>query len=53
MDREISEHVGQKIRAEWLKWRLFSGVLCDWHIQGKLKEKNFRTAIRPVMTYGA
>ena len=36
-----------------LKWRQASGVLCDRRVPQKLKDKFYRTAIRPAMLYGA
>ena len=51
-DGEIEEDVEHRIRATWLKWRFASGVLCDWNIPTRLKEKIYRTAIKPAMTDG-
>jgi hypothetical protein len=42
-----------RIKANWLKWRQASGVLCDPKVPLKLKGKFYRTAIRPDMLYGA
>jgi Reverse transcriptase (RNA-dependent DNA polymerase) len=50
---EIDEDVSHKIRAGWIKWRQTSGVLCDDKVLNKLKDKFYRTAIRPAMMYGA
>jgi Reverse transcriptase (RNA-dependent DNA polymerase) len=50
---EIDEDVNHRIRAEWVKWRQASGVLCDKKVPNKLKGKFYRTAIRPAMMYGA
>ena len=36
-----------------MKWRQASGVLCDKRVPQKLKDKFYRTAIRPAMLYGA
>ncbi|KAJ4774896.1 Craniofacial development protein 2 [Rhynchospora pubera] len=52
-DGEIDEDVSHRIRAGWVKWRQASGVLCDKKVPQKLKGKFYRTAIRPVMLYGA
>ena len=52
-DGEIDEDVSHRIRAEWVKWRQTSSVLCDRKVPQKLKGKFYRTAIRPVMLYGA
>jgi hypothetical protein len=52
-DGEIDEDVSYRIRAGWVKWRQTSGVLCDRKVPQKLKDKFYRTAIRPAMLYGA
>jgi hypothetical protein len=52
-DGDIDEDVSHRIKASWLKWRQASGVLCDSRLPLKLKEKFYRTAIRPAMLYGA
>jgi hypothetical protein len=52
-DGEIDEDVSHRIRTEWVKWRQASGVLCDKKVPNKLKDKFYRTAIRPAMMYGA
>jgi hypothetical protein len=44
--------VSHRIRTEWVKWRQTSGVLCD-KVPNKLKDKFYRTVIRPVMMYDA
>ena len=36
-----------------MKWRHISGVLCDKRVPQKLKDKFYRTTIRPAMLYGA
>jgi hypothetical protein len=50
---DIDEDVSHRIKAGWLKWRQAAGVLCDPRVPHKLKDKFFRTAIRPAMLYGA
>jgi Reverse transcriptase (RNA-dependent DNA polymerase) len=49
---EIDEDVSHIIRARWIKWRQTSGVLCDKKVPNKLKDKFYRTVIRPAMLYG-
>jgi hypothetical protein len=51
--REIDEDVSHIIRAGWVKWRQASDVLCDKNVPNKLKDKFYKTAIRPVIMYGA
>lgn len=36
-----------------MKWRQASGILCDKKVPQKLKDKFYRTAVRPAMLYGA
>jgi hypothetical protein len=51
-DVDIDEDLSHRIKASWLKWRQVSGVLCDHRVPLKLKDKFYRTAIRPTMLYG-
>ena len=43
--------VNNKIRSEWLKWKEVSGVMWDRKMPVELKDKVFKTIIRPAMTY--
>jgi hypothetical protein len=52
-DGDIDEDVSHRIKADWLKWRQASVVLCDPRVPPKLKGKFYRTAIQPIMLYGA
>jgi hypothetical protein len=52
-DRGIDENISHRIRAKWVKWRQAYGILCDTKIPNKLKDKFYRTAIRPAMMYDA
>jgi hypothetical protein len=52
-DGDIDEDLSHRIKADWLKWRQASSVLCDPSVPLKLKGKFYRTAIRPAMLYGA
>jgi hypothetical protein len=51
-NEDIDEDVSHKIKVGWLKWRQGSSVLCDPRVPLKLKDKFYRTAIRPEMLYG-
>jgi hypothetical protein len=46
---DIDKDVSHRIKAGWLKWRQASDVLYDPRVSLKLKDKFYRTAIRPVM----
>jgi hypothetical protein len=52
-DEDIDEDLSHRIKADWLKWRQDSDVLCDPRVPLKLKDKFYRTAIRPTMLYRA
>jgi hypothetical protein len=52
-DGDIDEDVSHRIKVGWLKWCQAFGVLCDPRVPLKLKDKFYRTAIRPTMLYGA
>ncbi|XP_070035700.1 uncharacterized protein [Nicotiana tomentosiformis] len=52
-DGEIDEDVTYRIRVEWMKWRLASGILCDKNVPPKLKGKFYRAVVRPAMLYWA
>ena len=50
-DGDIEDDVEHWITAEWLKWRLTSGVLCDRHIPTRLKEEFCKIVIRLASDY--
>jgi hypothetical protein len=52
-DGDIDEDLSHRIKTGWLKWRQASGVLCDPRVLLKIKDKFYRTTIRPTMLYGA
>jgi hypothetical protein len=52
-DGNIDEDVRHRILVDWLKWCQAFSILCDKRVPQKLKGKFYRTAIRPVMLYGA
>ena len=45
--------VNNRIRIGWMKWKEVSGVMCDRKMHVELKDKVFKTIIRPAMTYGS
>lgn len=36
----------------WLKWRRATRVICDVKMSNKVKDKLYRTVVRPVMLHG-
>jgi hypothetical protein len=51
-DGDIDEDVRHRIKAGWMKWHQTSGILYDKTVPHKLKDKFYRMAVRPTMTYG-
>ena len=45
--------VNNRVNIAWSKWRETTGVMCDRNIPTKLKDKVYKTAIKPAMVYGA
>ena len=45
-----NKYVSNRIRAGWNRWREMSCVICDKKVPEVLKNKIYRTAIRPAMT---
>ena len=45
--------VDNRIRIGWMKWNEVSGVMCDRKMPVELKDRVFKTIIRPAMTYGS
>jgi hypothetical protein len=52
-DEDVDADVCHRIKAGWMKWRQASDILCDKRVLQKLEDKFYRTAIRPVILYGA
>jgi hypothetical protein len=52
-DGDSDEDISHRIKAKWLKLRQASSVLCDPRVPHKIKDKFYRTTIRPAMLYGA
>ena len=42
-----------RANAAWCKWRELTPVICDKKISARLKEKVYRSMVRPVLLYGA
>ncbi|KAK3558027.1 hypothetical protein QTP86_006353 [Hemibagrus guttatus] len=49
---ECGKEVKKRVQAGWNGWRKVSGVLCDQKISARIKEKVYRTVVRPAMLYG-
>ena len=45
--------VNNRVKIAWSKWRETTGVMCDRNIPTKLKDKVYKTAIKPAVVYGA
>ena len=45
--------INNRVRLAWMKWKQLTGVLCDKKVPIKLKDKVYKTVIKPTMTYGA
>ena len=46
-------YVNNRLNSAWSKWSETTGVMCDGNIPTKLKDKVYKTAIKPAMVYGA
>ena len=51
-DGELDGDVTHRIKARRLKWKSALGLLCDRGMPLRLKEKFYRTVIRPALLYG-
>ena len=45
--------INNRVKLAWMKWKQMTGVLCDKKVPIKLKDKVYKTVIKPTMTYGA
>ena len=45
--------INNRVKLAWMKWKQLTGVLCDKKVPIKLKDKVYKTVIKPTMTYGA
>ena len=51
-DGSCEEEVRRMVQAGWQSWRKASGVLCDRKLSARLKEKIYKSVLRPAMLYG-
>ena len=49
---ECNREVKKRVQAAWNSWRIMTGILCDKKIPSRVKEKVYKTAVRPAMLYG-
>ena len=45
--------INNRVKLAWMIWKQLTGVLCDKKVPIKLKDKVYKTVIKPTMTYGA
>ena len=45
--------INNRVKIAWMKWKQLTGVLCDTKVHNKLKDKVYKTVIKPTITYGA
>ena len=45
--------VNNRVKVAWAKWREVSGVMCDKKMLLKLKDKIYKTIVKPAMIYGS
>ena len=48
-ERDISN----RVKLAWMKWKQLTGLLCEKNVPIKLKDKVYKTVIKPTMTHGA
>ena len=45
--------INYRVKLAWMKWKKLTGVLCDKKVPIKLKDKVYKTVIKPTMAHGA
>ena len=45
--------ISNRVKLAWMKCKQLTGVLCDKQVLIELKDKVYKTVIKPTMTYGA
>ena len=46
------EEVRRRIQAGWMSWKKVSGVLRDRRLSARVKDKMYKSVVRPAMLYG-
>ena len=49
----VEKDVNKRVKIAWSKWRETTGVMCYRNIPTKLKDKVYKTAMKPAMVDGA
>ncbi|XP_045122647.1 uncharacterized protein LOC123511098 [Portunus trituberculatus] len=52
-DGSLDGEIIHRIQSGWKNWKRTTGVLCDQKISARVKEKVFKSVVRPAMLYGA
>lgn len=50
---DVEDDICHRIKARWMKWMMTSRVLCDRKMPTKLKEKCYKTIVRPTILHGS
>ena len=50
---DLDAEMTHRIQSGWKNWKIVSGILCDRRISLIVKEKIYKTVVRPAMMYGA
>ena len=45
--------VNNRVKVAWATWREVSGVVCDKKMPIKLKDKIYKTIVKPAVIYGS
>ena len=51
-DGRCEEEVRRMIQAGLMSWEKMPGVLCDRKLSAKVKDKMYKSVVRPAMLYG-
>ena len=52
-NEEAERYINDKVKLAWMKCKQLTDVLCDKQVLIELKDKVYKTGIKPTMTYGA